>query len=516
LLGPFRNILRLVRIAYTLARHDALFLLDMLGYGDWPRRLGRVFLPGPQASMRELRRGQRLVAALEALGPAFIKFGQTLSTRPDLVGDAFAADLAQLRDSLAPFPGEDAIDVVEGAFDCSLETLFTSFDETAIAAASIAQVHYAVTTEGREVAVKILRPGVERAFGRDIDLFRWLARIAAATQPSMRRLKPVEVIDKFAESSFREMDLSLEAAAASELAQNFEDDDTYVVPEVDWSRTGPRVLTLERVEAISLGSREALIDAGVDLDTVVTNLLAAFLHQVFRDGFFHGDMHPGNLFADTDGNILAVDFGIMGRLDLKNRRYLADLMLAFLTRDYWRAAEVHFEAGYVPADQSLDTFAQACRAIGEPVLGKPANEISIARLLAQLLRVTEQFQMETQTQLLLLQKTMVVAEGVARSLDPEIVFWEKAQPVIEEWMEGHMGPAARVRDNISSSLRVLRQLPGVVESAQSLVSQIADDGLRLHPETVREIAREQAHQRRRTNRLILGVGVVIALILLLA
>jgi ubiquinone biosynthesis protein len=312
------------------------------------------------------------------------------------------------------------------------------------------------------------------------------------------------------------MDLSLEAAAASELAQNFEDDDTFVVPEVDWSRTGPRVLTLERVEGVSLGSRDALVDAGVDLDVVVTNLLEGFLHQVFRDGFFHGDMHPGNLFADAAGNILAVDFGIMGRLDLKDRRYLADLMLAFLTRDYWRAAEVHFEAGYVPADQSLDAFAQACRAIGEPVLGKPANEISIARLLAQLLRVTEQFQMETQTQLLLLQKTMVVAEGVARSLDPEIVFWEKAQPVIEEWMAGHMGPAARVRDSVSSSFRVLRQLPGVVESAQSLVNQIAEDGLRLHPDTVREIAHEQARQRRLTNRLIIGIGAVIAVVILLA
>jgi len=488
----------------------------MLGYGDWPRRLGRFFLPGPRAEMRELRRGQRLVAALEALGPAFIKFGQTLSTRADLVGDAFAADLATLRDRLAPFPGDAAIEVIEDAFDCSLETLFLSFDETPVAAASIAQVHYATTSDGRDVAVKILRPGIERAFGRDIALFRWLARIAAATQPSMRRLKPVEVVDKFAESSFREMDLSLEAAAASELAQNFEDDDTYVVPAIDWGRTGPRVLTQERIGGISLGARDALVDAGVDLDTVVTNLLAAFLHQVFRDGFFHGDMHPGNLFADTEGNILAVDFGIMGRLDLKNRRYLADLMLAFLTRDYWRAAEVHFEAGYVPADQSLDAFAQACRAIGEPILGKPANEISIARLLAQLLRVTEQFQMETQTQLLLLQKTMVVAEGVARSLDPEIVFWEKAQPVIEEWMADHLGPAARVRDNISSTLRVLRQLPGVVENAQSLVSQIAEDGLRLHPETVREIAREQARQRRLTNRLLIGIGAVIVVVLLLA
>ena len=515
MLGPFRNIFRLIRIAYTLERHDALFMLDMLGYGRWPQRLGRFFLPGPRPAMRGLRRGQRLVAALEALGPAFIKFGQTLSTRADLVGDEFAADLASLRDRLAPFPGEAAIEVIETAFDGSLETVFASFDEIPVAAASIAQVHYAVTTDGHEVAVKILRPGVERAFGRDIELFRWLARIVEATQPGMRRLKPVEVVNKFAESSYREMDLSLEAAAASEIGQNFDGDSTYLVPAVDWTRTSPRVLTLARVDGIGLGNRDALVDAGIDLDTVVTNLLEAFLHQVFRDGFFHGDMHPGNLFADTEGNILAVDFGIMGRLELKDRRYLADLMLAFLTRDYWRVAEVHFEAGYVPANQSLDAFAQACRAIGEPILGKPAHEISIARLLAQLLRVTEQFQMETQTQLLLLQKTMVVAEGVARSLDPEIVFWEKAQPVIQEWMEGHMGPAARVRDNLNSALRVLRRLPGVLESAQTLVSQIADEGLRLHPDTVREIARDQARQRRLTNRLLIALGAVIVVVLLL-
>ncbi len=514
MLRPLRNILRLIRIAHTLARHDALFLLDMLGYGHWPRRLGRIFLPGPKAQVRDLRRGQKLVAALEALGPAFIKFGQTLSTRADLVGEAFAADLAYLRDRLAPFPGDEAIETIEAALDAPLDALFSRFDETPVAAASIAQVHYAVTDDGREVAVKVLRPGIERAFQRDIDLFRWLARIAEATQPAMRRLKPVEIVDKFAESSYREMDLSLEAAAASELNVNFADDDTYRVPEVDWQRTAQRVMTLERIDGISLGARDALIDAGIDLDRVVTNLLAAFLHQVFRDGFFHGDMHPGNLFADTEGNILAVDFGIMGRLDLKNRRYLADLMLAFLTRDYWRAAEVHFEAGYVPADQSLDAFAQACRAIGEPILDKPANEISIARLLAQLLRTTEQFQMETQPQLLLLQKTMVVAEGVARSLDPEVVFWEKAQPVIEEWITDNMGPAARLRESAASTMRVLRHLPAVLESAGTLVADIAENGLKLHPDTVKEIAREQARQRRLTNRLLVVLGIALLIVLI--
>ncbi|MEQ9122840.1 MAG: 2-polyprenylphenol 6-hydroxylase [Alphaproteobacteria bacterium] len=450
----------------------------MLGYGPWPRRLARLALPGPRAAARGLRRGQRLVAALEALGPAFIKFGQTLSTRPDLVGDAFAEDLASLRDRLAPFPGEAAVEVIETAFDCALESLFAEFDQTPVAAASIAQVHYALTADGRAVAVKVLRPGIERAFGRDIELFRWLARIAAATQPTMRRLKPVEVVDKFAETSYREMDLSLEAAAASELGQNFVDDPTYQVPEVDWARTGPRVLTLARVEGISLGNRHALVDAGIDLDTVVTNLLAGFLHQVFRDGFFHGDMHPGNLFADIEGNILAVDFGIMGRLDQATRDYLADMLFGMLTRDYELVAEVHFRAGYVPANQSRAAFAQACRSIAEPILGKPLHEISLGRLLQQLFQITETFQMETQPQLLLLQKTLLMAEGMGRRLDPTVNMWSLAQPLIEEWMRSHRGPEARVAGLLADMLDAGQRLPRTLARLERIVETMEIGGPR--------------------------------------
>ncbi len=483
-----RNILRLIGIVRILARHDALFPLALLGLGPWPERIARLVLRGPGRRAADLRRGQRLVLALQALGPIFIKFGQTWSTRADVVGEDMARDLGELRDRLPPFPTETARTTVADELGVPVEQNFASFDEQPVAAASIAQVHYAVTADGDEVAVKVLRPGIEEAFRRNIELFMWLAELVERTQPDIRRLRPIAVVENFARVVDLEMDLRYEAAAASELAENFADDDTFRVPSIDWQRTSQRVLTLERMDGVGLSDPADLTAAGIDRAVVVTNLLQAFLRQVFRDGFFHADLHPGNLFADTEGNVLAVDFGIMGRLDRQSRLYLSELLLAFLKRDYWRAAEVHFEAGYVPADQSLSAFAQACRSIGEPILGRPAKEISVARLLAQLLQTTETFQMETQPQLLLLQKTMVVAEGVARRLDSEIVVWEVARPVIEEWMRDNLSAAARVRDGARRLGDLVRRLPALAEKLESVGNEIADEGVRLHPDTVRALA----------------------------
>ena len=509
-----RNIFRLMNIARILARHDALFVLDLLGWGPLPARLSRLFLRGPRRRSR-LRQGQRLVAALQELGPAFIKFGQTWSTRADLIGEDMANDLSELRDRLPAFPSSKARETVVTQLERPLEDLFSEFAEQPVAAASIAQVHYAVTADGEEVAVKVLRPGIEQAFRRDIELFFWLAEIVERTQPSMRRLKPIEIVRSFSNIVDLEMDLRFEAAAASELAQNFEDDPTFQVPSVDWQRTSRRVLTLQRMAGVSLSDRQALLDAGIDPKTVINNLLSAFLRQVFRDGFFHADLHPGNLFADPDGNILAVDFGIMGRLDLQSRLFLAELLLAFLMRDYWRAAEVHFEAGYVPADQSLDAFAQACRSIGEPILGRSANEISIGRLLAQLLQTTEKFKMETQPQLLLLQKTMVVAEGVSRNLDPDIVVWEISRPVIEEWIRENLGPQARLRETVSRATGLVRRLPALMEKAESVVEQLSGDGLKLDPESAKVYAAEHSRNRPSDRTLIiLGVLALIGIALL--
>ena len=475
-----RHIVRLCRIALTLARYDALFPLEGVP-GAWPLlMLARLV---PRARKSRERPGERLAKALHALGPSFIKLGQMLSTRADLVGEEVAGDLSSLQDRLPPFPGEAARAAIAAGLGHPVETLYASFDETPVAAASIAQVHYAVTAEGADVAVKVLRPGIARAFTHDLDLFLWIAGLIERAQPALRRLKPVAVVNTLAESVRLEMDLRVEAAAASELRQNLGEDPDFRVPAIDWQRTSREVLTSERVIGIPIDERQALIDAGFEPRAILEKAARAFFKQVFRDGFFHADLHPGNLFVAADGVIVAVDFGIMGRLDRKTRFYLADRLLGFLTGDYRRVAEVHFDAGYVPARQSIDAFTQACRSIGEPIFGKPMHEISLARLLAQLFEITEQFEMETQPQLLLLQKTMLVAEGVGRILDPTVNMWALAQPLIEEWMRENRGVEARLADAAINIIDTLERLPALVRNLEKVVTSIAEEGLRLEAET---------------------------------
>jgi ubiquinone biosynthesis protein len=486
-----RNLFRLCQIALTLARYDALFPLDAVVGLGFTVRLLRPFRARGKA-LAEMTDGQRLAAAFNALGPSFIKLGQALSIRADLVGDAVAADLTRLQDRLPPFPAAAARATIEAAFGHTVEELFASFDDTPVAAASIAQVHFAVTTEGDEVAVKVLRPDIEIAFARDLDLFYWIAGLVERLQPALRRLKPRAVVETLARSVRLEMDLRFEAAGASELAQNFVGDDTFRVPEIDWRRTSRRVLTLARVGGTRIDDRVALVAKGHDVRAIMAIAAASFFNQVFRDGFFHADLHPGNLFIDDDGAIVVVDFGIMGRLDRRTRYYLADMLLGFLMRDYRRVAEVHFEAGYVPPDQSVDAFAQACRSIGEPIFGRPMQEISLGRLLAQLFEVTEQFQMETQPQLLLLQKTMVLAEGVGRLLDPTVNMWLLARPLIEDWMRENRGPEARLRDAITDASAAMLRLPGIVRNLDTIASFLVGDGIPLHPETVEALAKRGA------------------------
>jgi ubiquinone biosynthesis protein len=462
-----RNGLRLMRLAFTLARHDALFPLETLRIA-----------PGVVALARLVRRrgdvrrpGQRLAAAFTAMGPSFIKFGQALSTRADLLSEEVAIDLGQLADHLEPFPGADARRTIEQELGRPVEALFAAFDDVPVAAASIAQVHYAVTTDGRDVAVKVLRPGIEAAFARDVDLFYWLADLVERAQPRFRRLKPSASVHAFADVVRVEMDLRMEAAAAEELGANFKADLSYRTPAIDWDRTARRVLTMERVRGIPIGDRDKLLAAGHDLNAVLKKSAEAFFYQVFRDGFFHADMHGGNAFVDQAGSVVPVDFGIMGRIDADTRGYLAELLIAFLRRDYRAVAEVQFRAGYVPPDKSVDIFAQACRSIGEPIFGKPSNQISIARLLAQLLRVTEQFEMEVQPQLLLLQKTMLMAEGMGTKLNPEVNIWELARPLIEDWMRAHFGARARVERAVSETLDALRKLPRLVDTAEQITER---------------------------------------------
>lgn len=455
-----RNGWRLLRMAVSFARHDALFPLESLGIAPALIAWARLF--APRGDTR--RPGERLAAALQDMGPSFIKLGQALSTRADLFSEEVAADLARLQDHIPAFPGAEARRIVESELGQPLAAVFSSFDDVPVAAASIAQVHFAVTTDGRDVAVKVLRPGIGKAFEQDLDLFYWMAELVERTQPRFRRLKPVESVRAFADVVRVEMDLRMEAAAAEELGENFADDPNYRAPRIDWDRTAERVMTQERVDGIPIGDRDAIIAAGHDPHEIMRKCAEAFFYQVFRDGFFHADMHGGNAFVDRQGTIVPVDFGIMGRVDEDTRGYLAELLVAFLRRDYHAVAEVQFRAGYVPPDQSLEIFAQACRSIGEPIFGKPSHQISIARLLAQMLRVTEQFEMSAQPQLLLLQKTMLMAEGMGTKLNPNVNIWELARPLIEDWMVTHFGPRATMGRAAEDLAKGLRRLPRLIDS----------------------------------------------------
>jgi ubiquinone biosynthesis protein len=511
----FRHIRRLVAIVRTLASYDALFPLEALGAPApilWMARAYTAFHHRPRAARRP---GERLAAALFVLGPGFIKMGQALSVRPDVIGEELADDLGRLRDSLPPFSATAARSTLAVELRKPVPELFRAFEDKPVAAASIAQVHFAVNGEGQDVAVKVLRPGIEAAFRRDLELVYWLARWAERLQPRLRRLRPVRVVETIAESVTMEMDMRFEAAAASELGLNFKDDPDFRVPTVDWRRTGRRVLTTARVGGCAIDDRAALARAGHDLSALGARVIRVFLKQALRDGFFHADLHHGNLFVGADGALEAVDFGIMGRLDKQTRRFMADMLYAFLTGNYRRAAEVHFEAGYVAADRSIEAFAQALRAVGEPILGLPVNEISIGRLLAQLFQVTEQFGMQTQPQLLLLQKTMVTAEGVARGLDPQINFWEVARPVVENWMQDHMGPEARMRDVAANAGDIMARIPAIAAKLERAATMIAEGGLRLDRESVREFAQEQARTRRPLVFALWALAILLAIYLFL-
>jgi len=505
-----RHLARLIHIGLTLARHDALFPLDNVAGAAPLLRVLRLMRADDPARRRP---GERLAAALTELGPSFIKLGQMLSTRADLLGDEITEDLALLQDRLPPFPGARARALIEAEFERPLASLFASFDDAPVAAASIAQVHFAVTTEGEEVAVKVLRPGIARALARDLDLFLWLANLTERTQPALRRLKPVEVVETFAQSVQLEMDLRFEAAAGSELAENFAGDPSFRVPRIDWRRTGRTVLTSERIAGIRVDDRAALLAAGHDVDQILRNAAGAFFKQVFRDGFFHADLHPGNMFVDSDGALAAVDFGIMGRLDRETRYYLADMLIGFLTGDYRRVAEVHFDAGYVPRRRSIDAFTQACRSIGEPILERPLNEISIARLLAQLFHVTEQFDMETQPQLLLLQKTMVLVEGVGRRLDPAVNIWGLSRPLVEEWMRDNRGPEARLRQRIDGFVEALDEVPRLLRNLDKLIGDWAQEGVVLHAES---LATQAAHRARLLPLLVIPLWIAAAALVAIA
>ncbi|MCR8724376.1 2-polyprenylphenol 6-hydroxylase [Frigidibacter sp. ROC022] len=465
--GP-HNIWRLIVTGATLERTGAMKVVLDAMEAPAPLRIFARILGWPFAWLGE--KGDPALPpaprALTALGPAYIKFGQILSTRPDLVGAELAGQLMVLQDRLAPFDIETAKATVEEELGSPVETLFSEFSAP-IAAASIAQVHRARLAEsGDEVAVKVLRPKIERAFRRDLDAFYFAASVIEFLSPASRRLHPHDVVEHFEGIVRGELDLRLEASAASEFAANTAADAGLIVPEVRWHMSGRRVMTLDWAEGIPISDLDALDAAGHDRVKLAEEVLQLFLSHALRDGYFHADMHQGNLKVAPDGRIIALDFGIMGRIDDYTRRTYAEILFGFMRRDYRRIAEVHFEAGYVPADRDVDDFARALRAVGEPIFGMDATHISMGRLLTYLFEVTERFGMETRTELILLQRTMVVVEGVARSLDPHINIWQAARPVVEGYIRKNVGPLAVMAD-VARTVRVLSRfgprLPQLVE-----------------------------------------------------
>jgi ubiquinone biosynthesis protein len=465
LTAALTHLWRLARWGRTLARHGALLGIER----------DRNAPPGVRRLARLARFGARLPAvpryaeAFEAIGPAAIKLGQALATRPDLVGDEAATDLLRLQDKLPPVPFSAIRAALDEAFEGKTDQLFSHIDPEPVGAASIAQVHKGVTSDGRTVAIKVLRPGIEPAFAEAIETYEWAAIRVERLGGEAARLRPRAVIDTFKRWTEGELNLRLEAASASELAATMAAEPGFRVPGVDWARTTRRVLTIDWIDGIKLTDRAALDAAGFDRKALAASLVRAFLRQAIADGFFHADMHQGNLFACADGRVAVIDFGIMGRLDRRARVYLAEILYGLLTGGYRRVAEIHFEAGYVPAHHSVDEFATALRAVGEPIRGLPVKDISVGSLLDGLFTITRQFEMPTQPHLLLLQKTMVMVEGVALALDPDVNMWEIAEPFVGEWMRDELGPEAHLADALVLGARSLKELPGFLRRVMALL-----------------------------------------------
>jgi ubiquinone biosynthesis protein len=495
---------RLTRVGWVLVREGVVAALPTEGLPPvvgLAKRAAQLFTR--PASIQESR-SVRLTRAVDRLGPSYVKIGQFLATRPDVVGVDWALDLSMLQDRMAFFPTEKAKAAIETSLGRPMDDLYTRFDEP-LAAASIAQVHQARVRypDGeRNVAVKVVRPGVRQRFAHDIESMYLIARMQERLMSSARRLRPVEVTRTLEQTTKLEMDLRLEAAALSEIGENTRDDPGFRVPNVDWERTGRDVITMEWIDGVKMSDIEGLRAAGHDLEKLAETLIQSFLRHTLRDGFFHADMHPGNLFVDPDGMIVAVDMGIVGRLGKKERRFLAEILYGFITRDYSRVAEVHFEAGYVPSHHDVASFAQAIRAIGEPIHGQPAETISMARLLALLFEVTDLFEMQTRPELIMLQKTMVVVEGVARMLDPRFNMWKAAEPVVGSWIRDNLGPkriVADLRDGLKAAVKLAEAAPEIAAKTEKFHQQLlhmTEHGVRFDDKTAEAIGKSEAKHNR--------------------
>jgi ubiquinone biosynthesis protein len=497
------RVLRFLRIVHTIGRYRLDEFAPRRGAGWLSAAFGLFYL----GAERRTPRAVRLRLALESLGPVFVKFGQLLSVRPDLVPEDIAVELSRLQDNVPPFPWEAVAATLDRAYGAPHDTRFASIERVPIASASVAQVHFAVLPDGREAAVKVLRPGIGQVMEQDVALLDVVAAILERVLPEGRRLRPREVVAEFEKTLRDELDLLREAANASQLRRNFADGRLLVVPEVYWDWCAREVMVMQRVHGIPVNAAQRLREAGIDIPRLARDGVEIFFTQVFRDGFFHADMHPGNIFVAPDGRYCGVDFGIMGTLSDEDKEYLALNFMAFFRRDYRRVAIAHVDAGWVPPDTRVEEFEGAIRAVCEPIFDRPLKDIYFGKLLLRLFEVSSRFRMEIQPQLALLQKTLLQVEGLGRQLDPDLDLRRAAQPILERWMNEQVGwPALlrSVRDEAPLWARTLPQLPRLVHRTLS-----RDDGARLE-RAMRDLEASQHRQARvlKAMAILLAVAVV--------
>lgn len=498
-----RNLIRLQQIARILVRHGLGPLLERI---PPVRLLFWIWRLNPFRKKTTTTMGVRLRLVMEELGPTFIKFGQALSTRMDLLPDEVGVEIKKLQDEVAPFPFETVQETIESALGGPLEEFFPTFEKEPVASASIAQVHRAATRDGRIVAVKVIRPNIQKVVEADIGVLYTIAGFIEDNISEWRRFRSRRVVDEFAFSIRKEMDFLVEAQRMKKIHRNFDKDPILHIPEVIDSLSTPSVLTMSWVDGVPIDELHLHPHLNIDVVKASENAVKIFFMQVFRDGYFHADLHPGNLFVQSDGTIATVDFGIVGQLSLQTRLWIAEMMQGFLTRDYAKVARVHLEAGYIPPDTNMAEFEEACRQIGEPVFDLPLKEISIGRLLGQLFKTTEEFQMQVQPQLLLLQKTMLVVEGVGRQLNPDLNVWMVAEPLIRDWIIEHLGPKGRLktaRKNLESYGHQMIDMPGLAHAA---MKRLAEDRITLgiHADSLKGLEDRISTTSRRLNATLAG------------
>ena len=515
----FKKIYILFKIARKLSQSEALKVISKIH--EPPKII--VFFSNILSfsfsntlSNKSLNDEEKLCNSIQSMGTTFIKLGQFLATRPDIIGEKLSTQLEKLQDKLPAFSNDKAKKILKNNLGEKAFNSIIDFTEP-VAAASIAQVHKAQINENgtiKEVAIKILRPEIKKIFNEEIDALILLAYIIENLIKKTKRLKLVEVVFLLKEITNHEMDLRFEAAAANEFADNTKNDVGFKVPKIYWNYTGEEVLTLDWIDGISIREKEIIKSKKIDVDIIASDIIQHFLRHSVRDGFFHADMHQGNLFIDNSGQIVPIDFGIMGRIDKLNRRYLAEILYGFIKRDYKKVAEVHIQAGLVPENVYIDELAQALRSIGEPIFGQSVKDISGGRLLTQLFEITKKFNMQTQPQLLLLQKTMVVVEGVARKLNPDTNIWETSKPVLEKWLKETKDPLNNFTDAFKDSKEVIKKLPEfprIMEKANQALTFLASGQIPQNTKSYSALEEKRLEIKSFRNQSIIGLLLLVFL-----